>query len=102
MNPKYFRDQICEELEGACDYLKKAIDTLSEHPDWSEHFTRMAEMEQQHATTLYKMFIELYAKSQGKDAYLSALRDSIMDCFSTRMRKIEDYKTTYDMMEVGR
>ena len=99
MNPKYFRDQICEELEGACNYLKKAIDTIAANPVWSEHFKKMSEMEQEHATTLYKMFMEMYTKSQGKDTYMTTMRDSIMECFSLRMRKIEDYKTTYDMME---
>lgn len=99
MNPKYFKDQICEELEGACDYLKKAMDTSTAHPEWSEHFKNMAEMEQQHATTLYKMFMEMYTETQGKDAYMSAIRDSIMDCFSLRMRKIEDLKSAYDILE---
>lgn len=33
MNPRYFKDQICEELDGACDYLKKAIDTMAAHEE---------------------------------------------------------------------
>ena len=98
MNPKYFKDQICEELDGASCYLKKAIDMIKSHPEWSEKFKSMSEAEQHHATELYKMFMELYAESQGKDVYMTSMRDSIMECFSTQMRKIEDYKTTYDMM----
>ena len=101
MNPRYFKDQICEELDGACDYLKKAIDTMAAHEEWSEHFNKMAGMEQEHATTLYKMFMEMYAASQGKDAYMTQMRDGIMDCFSTKMRKIEDLKITYDMMQLN-
>ena len=98
MHPKYFKDQICEELEGASCYLKKAIDMMKSHPEWADKFKTMSEAEQHHATELYKMFMELYAESQGKDAYMTTMRDSIMDCFSQQMRKIEDYKTTYDMM----
>lgn len=99
MNPRYFKDQICEELDGACDYLKKSLDSFVQYPDWAKQFKDMADMEQEHATTLYKMFMEMYAKSQGKDAYLTQLRDNIMDCFSTKMRKIEDLKSTYSICE---
>ena len=98
MNPKYFKDQICEELEGASCYLQKAIDTMKSHPEWSGKFKSMSEAEQNHATELYKMFMGLYAESQGKDAYMTSMRDAIMECFSKQMRKIEDYRTTYDMM----
>ena len=58
----------------------------------------MADMEQGHATTLYKMFMEMYTENNGEH-YLSQMRDSIMDCFSTKMRKIEDLKATYALME---
>ena len=98
MHPRYFKEQICDELEGAVDYLKKAIDTVSEHPDWSEQFRDMADMEQEHATTLYKMFMEMYTEGKGADPRMSQMRDMIMDCFSTKMRKIEDCKATYGMM----
>lgn len=99
MSPRYFKDQICDELDGACDYLKKAIDTVATNEDWAEHFSSMADMEQEHATTLYKMFMEMYSASQGKDSYMTQMRDGIMDCFSTKMRKIEDLRTTYNMMD---
>lgn len=98
MHPRYFKNQICEELEGAADYLKHAIDTMKSNPEWSEKFRKMADMEQHHATCLYKMFVEMYTESQGKDEYMTSMRDAIMDCFSKQMRQIEDYKTTYDMM----
>ena len=98
MNPRYFKEQICEELDGASCYLKKAIDCHKSNPEWIDKFVEMAEAEQHHATTLYKMFIEMYAETNGEDSHMSALRDSIMDCFSTKMRKIEDLKTTLSMM----
>lgn len=98
MNAKYFKDQICDELDGACDYLKKAIDYVKANAVWSKEFHKMADMEQEHATTLYKMFMQLYAESEVKDIYLTQVRDTIMDCFSTRMRKIEDLKSTLDIL----
>lgn len=98
MNPRYFKEQICDELEGAVDYLKKALDTFAAHPEWAEQFRDMADMEQEHATTLYKMFMELYTEEMPKAAWMESMRDGIMDCFSKYMRKIENCKATYSMM----
>lgn len=101
MSPRYFKEQICEELDGASQYLKKAIDCMKSHPEWSDKFIEMSEAEQNHATNLYKMFIEMYAESQGKDPFMTSMRDGIIDCFSKNMRKIEDLKTTLSMMNYG-
>ena len=98
MTPKYFKEQICEELDGASQYLKKAIDCMKSHPEWSKAFKSMSEQEQHHATELYKMFMEMYTESDGKDQYMAQMRDGIMECFSIQMRKIEDLKVTYGLM----
>ena len=97
-NPKYFKEKICEELEDASHYLKKAIDCVKTHPEWAKTFRHMADGEQEHATDLYRMFMELYTSTDKKDQFMELLRDAIMDCFSTHMRKIEDCKATLDMM----
>lgn len=98
MNAKYFKEEICEELDGASDYLKKAIDTFKSHPEWSKKFWDMSEAEQNHAACLYKMFMELYSESEGKDPYMISMRDGIMNCFSSNMRRIEDLKASYGIM----
>lgn len=98
MNAKWFKDHICDELEGAECYLKQAIDVMKSYPEWSETFYKMADMEQDHATILYKMFIDMYTDTEGTDPYMKTMRDGIMNCFSTSMRKVEDYRTTYEMM----
>ena len=98
MNAKYFKEQICEELDGASQYLKKAIDCFKSHPEWSKKFWDMSEAEQKHAANLYKMFMELYSESEGRDPYMSSMRDGIMECFSNNMRKIEDLKASYGIM----
>ena len=98
MTAKWFKDQICEELEGASCYLKDAIDTMKSHPEWSEKFYHMSEAEQHHATELYEMFMDMYTSADPIDQYMKTMRDCIMECFSKSMQKIEDYKTTYGMM----
>ena len=97
MNPRYFKDKVCEELEDSAHYLKKAIDCFKMHPEWSNTFREMADGEQEHATDLYKMFMEMYTTSDKREQLESA-RDTIMDCFSKHMRIIEDCKATLDMM----
>lgn len=98
MNPRYLKDRICEELEDASHYLKKAIDCMKMYPEWSKSFMHMAEGEQEHATDLYRMFMEMYTTAEKRDHMLEYMRDGIMECFSVSMRKIEDLKTTYYMM----
>ena len=95
---KYFKDQICDELKGAVCYLKKAIDYVKTRPEWAEKFYTMAEAEEKHATELYKMFMQMYSESPETNSYMEQMRDMIMDCFSTEMRKIEDCKATYSIM----
>lgn len=98
LTAKWFKDHICEELEGATCYLKQAIDTMKSYPEWSKKFYSMSEAEQGHATELYKMFIDMYTDTEGMDPYMTSMRDAVMGCFSKEMRSIEDYKVTYDMM----
>lgn len=98
MNANYFKDEICEELDGASDYMRKAIDCFKMHPEWSSTFVAMSEQEQKHAANLYKMFMELYSESEGKDPHMSSMRERIMECFSNSMRKIEDLKASYGII----
>ena len=98
MNPRWFRENICEELEGACNYIKCAIESMKTHPSWSEQFYKMAEQEQGHATDLYKMFMDMYTDLEEPDSYMKASMEGIMECFSKYMKKLEDHKVTYEMM----
>lgn len=55
MTLKYFKDQIHEELEGARNYIDKAIEVKPTHPEWSRIFVHMADMEADHAGTLMRI-----------------------------------------------
>lgn len=99
MQPAWFKKNICEELEGACHYLKCAIESMKMHPEWSKTFRIMADQEQEHATDLYKMFMDRYTDVEEPDNYMKMSMEGIMECFSKYMKKIEDHKITYEMME---
>lgn len=67
MNAEYFESHICEELEGAKEYIKKAIELKPMAPSWSKVLVDMSSAELSHSTSLFKMFGEYYKKLS--DAY---------------------------------
>lgn len=58
MTLRYFKDQIHEELQGAREYIDKAIEVKPTHPKWSMCFSKMADMEADHAGNLMRMLEE--------------------------------------------
>lgn len=76
MNIWYFKEKIPDELEGAKDYIKRAIEIRAMHAPWAKQLVDMSEKELEHATTLYKMFQEYYAKL---DAEFKELPDYIKE-----------------------
>ena len=66
MNVWYFEKQIPDELHGAKDYIKRAIEIRPMHAPWAKQLVDMSEKELEHATALYKMFQEYYAKMESE------------------------------------
>lgn len=98
MHHKYLKDKISLSLDESMDYIKKAIDLIGNRDEWAEKFRIMSENKQKEALELYTMFTQLYSENKKKDAYLISIRDMIMDMFSDKMTKIENYKVTYNLM----
>lgn len=92
MNAVYFKEHICEELDGACDYIKKAIELKAMDATMSKTFADMSAAELNHATQLHKMFGEYYAKVTGpyKETpdYLVKIKDHIEEVFPEKSAKI--------------
>ena len=62
MDLEYLSSHICEELDGAEDYIMKAIELKPMATQWAKSFLDMANAEMVHANNLYKMYIEYYQK----------------------------------------
>ena len=92
MNAEYFEDHIYEELDGACDYIKKAIELKAMDAAMSKTFVDMSAAELNHATQLHKMFGEYYAKVVGpykeEPEYLVEVKDRIEEVFPDKSAKI--------------
>lgn len=95
---KYLKDKVSEELDSSLQYLKKALDVMPDNSDRSELLKNIAIDEQRHATELYRMFMQYFSESGFDDTYSISIRDSLMDIFADKMRKVEDVKVTYRMM----
>ena len=92
MNAEYFKEHICEELDGACDYIKKAIELKAMDAATAKNFADMSAAELNHATLLHKMFGEYYAKVTVayKEAteYLVKIKDEIAGIFPDKSARV--------------
>ena len=92
MHAEYLRDRICEELDGACDYIKMAIELKSMDDITSKSFMEMSAAELQHATELYRMFGAYYNKvtSAFKEPaeYLVKIKNFLGEEFPEKSAKI--------------
>ena len=76
MNLEYFKTQIRDELDGAKEYIEKAIESKISHPSWSNCFVGMSDAEIEHATKLMKMMEECMRKNRGLKSEESSLTSS--------------------------
>ena len=97
MTFSYFRSQICEELEGACDYIKQALEIKVENPSWAKQFVDASAVELTHATMLFKMFEEHYTNitktftddQKAAMPWLSEVRTEIVDLYAEKYAKVK-------------
>ena len=98
MQPKNFKDRISAELDSSYDFIKESLNCIKSYPRWSETLKNISDDKYQHATQLYKMFMDLYLDTKDHDAYINSLRDAIVEMFASKVRKIDDYRITYDLI----
>lgn len=103
MDLDYFKKQICEELDGAIDYIKHAIEIKNMNSSWGKMLVEMSKAEMDHAKNLYKMFMDYYKKlteSEGekiKSEYFDKYVDEIADSYTDKIMKIEHLHKMYEM-----
>ena len=91
----YLSKHIHEEIEGAMDYLSKALELKSTHPEIASKFYKMSEMEVEHANCMTKMFNSMSKPDNVSDADYSAMQQSIINDYAQNMNKIEHMKKLY-------
>ena len=101
MDFDYFKDQICEELDGSIAYIRHALEIKAMSPSWAKTLVDMSEAEMNHAKNLYKMFEEYYAKVSEKydtvPKYIESYMADISECYSEKVMKIDHLHKMYNM-----
>lgn len=106
MDVKYFKSQIIDELEGAHNYIRKAIEMRLSHPEWSKTFAEMSEVEVTHSSKLYNMFEDyckhITEKNDGDTpSYLRSMHNELMDEYADMMTKIKRLHDMYKDKQNG-
>lgn len=89
----YLKDHILEEIDGAMEYMSKAIECKSN--PCGEKFYVMSGMEIEHANALLKMFNATEKPKNLTDAEYSAMQKAILDSYSDNMSKYNEMKKLY-------
>ena len=92
---EYLARHIHEEIEGAIDYLTKALEWKNKNLDVASKFFKMSDMEVEHANCMTKMFNMLEKSENISDLDFSNMQKSIIDDYTQNMNKIEHMKKLY-------
>ena len=93
MNIEYFKEQLEDELCGAKDYIKRAIETKATNLTWAKQFAEMSSAELNHATVIYNIFNDYYKTVTSSyteiPKYLSENKDEITEMYTDCVPKIK-------------
>lgn len=92
---EYLSNHIHEEINGAMDYMTKALEWKGKNKDIAAKFYKMSEMEVEHANCLTKMFNSVDKPENISDADFSNMQKNIIDAYTQSMSKIEAMKKLY-------
>lgn len=98
MDQVYLKEHLCEELDGAKEYIKRAIEIKAMDPAWAKMLYEMSLDELKHAGYIYKMAEDYFNKvtSVYKETpeYMDVCMDEIVDMYT------EEYATVKKMQEI--
>ena len=102
MTIAYFRHQICEELDGACNYIKKALEIKMVYPSWAKQYVEMSAQELAHATAQFKMAEEYFQSiltnySEEQRAAMPWLDESKAEIVELYTEKYAKVKAMHDL-----
>lgn len=89
---EYLRDHIMEELEGAKDYMTKALELKENYPSWAQKFYKMAEMEIEHANCMNKIFASM---GDSDDPCHDSMYREVLEAYTKYMTDVSAMKKMY-------
>lgn len=101
----YYNLQIKDELDGAADYIKRAINAKEKHPEWANLYAKMSEAELDHAKNLmqiyeddlktFKMEVGEENKADQFSSYLNSESMILHDMYTETVAKIKHMHDIY-------
>lgn len=98
MDILYYNNQIRDELDGACDYIQRAIDCKDTNSDRASTFAKMSEMELDHASKLLDMFKEDYNKEDTSDSIYPQIKQLLLNMYAESYAKVIHMQELYKEM----
>ena len=98
MDILYYNNQIRDELDGACDYIQRAIGCKDTNSDRASTFAKMSEMELDHASKLLDMFKEDYSKEATSDSIYSQIKQLLLNMYAEYYAKVTHMQELYKEM----
>ena len=100
MDMKFYKEHLEDELDGAIQYIKWAIELKGSKSQWSKTFAEMSSAEVKHAEAIYKMYEEHYESIASAyktiPRYVEDIHDCIEDMYDERMAKIKEMHEMYN------
>lgn len=98
----YFNSQVKEELDGASDYICRAIDCKKSHPTHASLYAKMSEAELGHAANLISIFEDCY-KEETKDLnpippIYSGFHKTLLEMYTKCVASIKEMHQTYQSL----
>lgn len=97
---EYFKKLLCDELEGAEEYIKNALEFKATYPEWSKTFVTMSATELDHATNIYKMAEASYDETvraySEPPKHLHEMWECIVDKYTTKSAKVKYMHDMYN------
>lgn len=90
---EYLKTHIVDEIDGAIDYMMKAVEYKGSQN--GRYFYKMSEMEVEHANCLTKMFRTIDKPDDISDSAYAKLLKDVMDSYATSMTKLDVLKRLY-------
>lgn len=92
MDLQYFKDHIAEELDGADEYIRLAIELKAMDSTWAKNLVEMSAAELDHAAKLFKMFenyCDLISKPYDEvPEYISDCRKKVIKMYTRRSAEV--------------
>lgn len=91
----YYNSQIRDELDGAAEYIKRAINCKAKHPEWAALYAKMSEAELDHAKNLIDIYeddlksIKMEAKDPDFVSYLDSESKILRNMYAESVAKIK-------------